>query len=203
MLKNYIDYWQDVKDATMITINLTKGKYPKDRWKRMLLISEHSPIRKIKFNWVWRDLMSWVSVHIVRHKFGIEHFVSTKRTDRTGVDRGKLPQDTLVNHEIELNAQSAINISQKRLCYQASKETREAWREFLEGIKDKEPEVYHVCVPSCIYRCGCPEITNCGFFDRFARQMIDVDDDAHDIDERYMWYHEYLKIIKKNIDFKI
>ena len=78
-LKFIRDYWQDVKDATMNTINKNTGKYPESSWKRRLLISEHSPIRLIKIHWRWTDFKSWVSVHFVRHKFGIEHWVSTQR----------------------------------------------------------------------------------------------------------------------------
>ena len=64
-------------------------------------------------------------MHFVRHKHGIEHWISTRRTDRTGIDRNELRQDELVTHEFEANAQAIINISRKRMCFQASKETRE------------------------------------------------------------------------------
>lgn len=64
------DNWQDVKDSTMNTIGKTTGVYPSSEWKRRLLLSEHSPIRRIKFYWRWKDLKYWVSVHLVRHKIG-------------------------------------------------------------------------------------------------------------------------------------
>ena len=162
-LLNYIDYWQNIKNATMSTIGKETGKYPDHKWKRRLLLSEHSPIRKLKISAKWYDLKYWVSVHLVRHKFGIEHFVRTQRTDRTGINRDELHQGNFVEHEIEANAQSIINISRKRLCKQASKETREAWKEFLKSFKDKEPELYSVCVPDCIYRGHCYEFKSCGF----------------------------------------
>ena len=174
MIKHYIDYWQDVKNATMTTINLTKGKYPEKEWKTKLLISEHSPIRKIKFNWVWIGIKSWVSVHFVRHKYGVEHWISTQRDDRTQVDRNKSTQDSPVNHEIEINAQSCINISRKRLCFQAHKETREEWIKFLNGIKSIEPEVYKVCVPECVCRCGCSEVFGCEFFNTFSKDIMNI-----------------------------
>ncbi len=108
--------WQDIKDAAMNTINKTTGKYPDSVWKRKLILSEHSPIRRMKFYWRWKDLKSWVSVHMVRHKIGIEHWVSTQRSDRTGVSRDELPQGALVNHACEADdAQALINISRKRL----------------------------------------------------------------------------------------
>ena len=58
----------------------------------------------------------------------IEHIVTTKRTDRTGVSRDELEQGSLVNHECDANAQALINISRKRLCHCASPETRKAWQ---------------------------------------------------------------------------
>lgn len=162
--KRYIDYWQDVKDATMNTINKNTGKYPESDWKRKLLMSEHSPIRKIKMAWRWLGVKSWVSVHIVRHWLGIEHFVGTRRTDRTGIDRNALRQDELVNHECEANAQALINISRRRLCFCASPETREAWQQVKDYVATKEPELAQCMVKECVYRNGlCPEMFSCGY----------------------------------------
>ena len=162
--KRYIDYWQDVKDATMNTINKNTGKYPESDWKRKLLMSEHSPIRKIKMAWRWLGIKSWVSFHIVRHWLGIEHFVGTRRTDRTGIDRNALRQDELVNHECEANAQALINISRRRLCFCASPETREAWQQVKDYVATKEPELAQCMVKECVYRNGlCPEMFSCGY----------------------------------------
>jgi hypothetical protein len=129
-----------------------------------MLLCEHSPIRKLWVSWKWKGIASWVSVHIVRHKLGIEHFVKSQRTDRTGIDRHSLPQDALVDHECEANAQAIINISRKRLCVgEAAPETVKAWKEFLNSIKDKEPELYAVSVPECIYRGFCCRFNSCGY----------------------------------------
>jgi hypothetical protein len=156
--------WRDVADAANTTINKEEGtKEPSSSWKRRMLLCEHSPIRQIILKWKWRDLLSWVSVHIVRHKFGIEHWVKSNRTDRTGVDRNDLPQSALVNHECEANAQAIINISRKRLCMQASPETREAWQAVIEEIRKVEPELASVCMPDCIYRGWCYEFKSCGY----------------------------------------
>ena len=129
----------------------------------MTLISEHSPIRRLHINWRWLGLKSWISVHFVRHKIGIEHWVSTQRTDRTNIDRDKLTQDSLVNHECEADAQALINISRKRLCNCASKETREAWSMVKDKIAIKEPELASCMVRECIYRGFCPEMFSCGY----------------------------------------
>lgn len=95
--------------------------------------------------------------------YGIEKYISTQRSDRTGIDRDKLPQDSLVDMELDLNAQALINISRKRLCNQAHKETKAVWQAILDIIKDEMPELYSVCVPECIYRGFCPEMKCCGY----------------------------------------
>ena len=162
------DNWQDVKDTTMNTIGKDTGKYPSSEYKRKLILSEHSPIRRIKFYWRWVDLKSWVSVHFVRHKFGIDHWVTTQRTDRTGINRDELPQGALVNHAAEANAQALINISRKRLCNCASKETREAWQAVKDEVAKVEPELAECMVRECIYRGFCPEMFGCGYTDTKA-----------------------------------
>lgn len=156
--------WREVADSANTTINKEAGtKEPSSQWKRRMLLCEHSPIRQILIKCKWYGLKSWVSVHFVRHKFGIEHWVRTQRTDRTQVDRDELPQGNLVEHEFEANAQAMISISRKRLCNQASKETREAWKTVLESIKEDQPELYKACVPDCIYRGWCYEFKSCGY----------------------------------------
>ena len=48
------DNWQDIKDSAMNTINKTTGKYPDSEWKRRLILSEHSPIRRMHFYGRWK-----------------------------------------------------------------------------------------------------------------------------------------------------
>ena len=109
--------WREVADAARTTIRQDEGtKEPSSKWKKRILLAEHSPIRKLCFNWKWLDLPYWVSVHFVRHKYGIEHFVSTQRTDRTGVVRDANRQDAPVMHECFANAQAVMFISRRRLC---------------------------------------------------------------------------------------
>lgn len=159
--------WRDVADASRTTIGMEPGTgEPSSRWKKKILLAEHSPIRLIHIKWKWLGLKYWISVHFVRHKFGVEHFVRTQRTDRNpSVNRDEAPQSALINHECEANAQAIINISRKRLCRKSNPETRKAWIAFLESIKHIEPELYSVCVPECIYRGFCPEIDSCGWVD--------------------------------------
>lgn len=156
--------WRDVADACNTTINRSVGtKEPSAKFKYKILLAEHSPIRRLYFKFKISEIPYWVSVHFTRHKFGIEHWVRTQRTDRTSVNRDNLHQGNLVEHEFEANAQAIINISRKRLCNQASKETREAWIAVLESLKETEPELYDVCVPDCIYRGRCREFKCCEY----------------------------------------
>lgn len=160
----YRDVWADVKRSARATVGKKgSGEYPSDEWKKWILLAEHSPIRRIRFSWRWVNLKSWVSVHFVRHKIGIEHWVSTQRTDRTGVERDKKPQDSPVNHECEADAQALINISRRRLCNQASPETREAWGEVRAAVMARDPILASVMVRECVYRGFCPELKPCGY----------------------------------------
>ena len=159
-----IGSWRDVADAARTTIRQDEGtNEPSPRWKKRILLAEHSPIRKLSFNWKWKNLPYWVSVHFVRHKFGIEHFVSTQRTDRTGTDRTSAPQNSPVVHECIANAQELMFISRRRLCRQASPETRSAWQLVIDQLALSQPELASCCVPECVYRGFCPEFKSCGF----------------------------------------
>jgi thymidylate synthase ThyX len=63
------------------------------------------------------------------------------------------------------NAQALINISRKRLCTCASKETREVWKAVKEAIAEIDPIMAKHMVRECIYRGFCPEmVAYCGFF---------------------------------------
>lgn len=160
---NHTYNWQDIKDCAMTTVGKQTGKYPDSNWKRRLIMSEHSPIRRLVFYWKWSDLKTWVSVHFVRHKFGIEHWVKTQRSDRTGIPRDELPQAQLIEHACEANAQALIYISRKRLCANAAPETREAWQAVKDEVANAEPELASCMVKECIYRGFCPEFNSCGY----------------------------------------
>lgn len=159
---DYRDRWGDVKNACMNTIGKETGAYPSSSWKESILMAEHSPIRLIEFTIRMHNIPYWVSVHLTRHKIGVEHFVQTQRTDRTGVKRDELPQGALVSHTMRINAQALINISRKRLCYQASPETRKLWCMVVAEVSKYEPELASACMPNCRYRGFCPEMNPCG-----------------------------------------
>jgi thymidylate synthase ThyX len=166
--------WRQVADCANVTIHKEAGEgEPSSKWKKRMLLCEHSPIRELSFDIRWTDLRYWVSVHLVRHKIGIEHYVRSQRSDRTGVDRDTLPQDSPVEHRVCVNAQALIFISRKRLCSCASAETREAWAALLDTLRGTEPEIYSACVPDCVYRGRCYEFKSCGFdkTEEFQRRL--------------------------------
>lgn len=164
--------WDLVLDSARMTMNKDRlYKLPSDEFKRKILLAEHSPIRTLQFMIEIKNIPCWVSQHIARHdafayhtvrdSFNDVHFIGTLRTDRTNIDRNNLSQDTPVNHTIYCNAQDLINISRKRLCSCASKETREVWKEVIASISEIDPILAEKCVPECLYRNFCPEVDRC------------------------------------------
>lgn len=158
--------WNEVLNACRTTVGKEAIlKQPDAKWKKNILLAEHSPIRKLQVSVKCYDVKSWVATHMARHHLGCEKYIQTQRTDRTGINRDELPQGALVTLEMDLNAQAIINISRKRLCMQASPETRELWKLILEEVKKELPELYEVCVPECVYRGFCPELYSCRYCD--------------------------------------
>ena len=102
---------------------------------------------------------------MVRHHIGCEKFVHSQRDDRRDnpVPRDEMPQGSLNDMMMSCNAQSLINISRKRLCSCASTETREAWKQVREAIREIDPVMADKMVPDCAYRGFCPELSCCGF----------------------------------------
>ena len=164
--------WKRVLNAARRTIGKNQlNKEPSDSWKAKMLLAEHSPIRLLEYDWSWGEIRQWVTAHLVRHHEGCEKFVHTQRGDRRkiledyGVDtRDELPQGALNDMDMTANAQALINISRKRLCNCASKETREAWTQVKEAIAEVDPILASKMVPECLYRGFCPEFMNpCGY----------------------------------------
>ena len=159
--------WTDVLNAARRTIGKEPlEKEPSDSWKAKMLLAEHSPIRLLEYDWTWEDIKQWVSVHLVRHHIGVEKFKATERSDRNEKvgNRDEYPQGALSNMDMTANAQAIMNISRKRLCKCASKETREAWKAVIDELKKIDPILADKCAPECIYRGFCPEfIKSCGY----------------------------------------
>jgi hypothetical protein len=122
--------------------------------------AEHSPIRTQLF---WVEMLgipNFVSVHFVRHKVGVEHFVQTMRTDRGAEEIAN--RLTPTNHAMLANAQALVNMGRKRLCHKASQETREVMVLIRKAMCTVDPALTRFMVPECVYRGGiCHEIKPC------------------------------------------
>lgn len=159
---------QEVVDRCRVTVwKDSLGKDPSEKFMDDIYFSEHSPIRDKWFVVELIGIPYWVSTHFVRHSVGYTPYVSTQRDDRInlGRPRDEVPQGNLVNMNITLNAQAFINVSRKRLCYMASKETREIWEEVIEKLSLVDKQLSKNCVKNCVYRGGiCPEgKASCGY----------------------------------------
>lgn len=158
---------------------------PSDKFKRQILLAEHSPIRLLEYDFTIEDIRQWVTVHLVRHHVGCEKFVHSQRQDindqvevitkrlieilkeegllRDGWrERDYMFQGETNEMDMSCNAQAFINISRKRLCYGCpSPETRTAWEVVIEALKEVDPILAEKCAPDCIYRGFCPEGKRC------------------------------------------
>ena len=112
---------------------------------------------------IMHDIPYYSSVHLVRHKFGVEHFVQSQRVNP---DRGAERQDALVTHAMDLNFQALVNMSRKRLCYKADATTRAIMVQIVEELRKVDPISASFCVPECIYRGKvCHELRPCGKYE--------------------------------------
>ena len=158
---------------------------PSTRFKKEILLAEHSPIRLLEYDFTISDIRQWVTVHLVRHHEGCEKFVHTQRQDindeieritktiidiftREGLlkdgwrERDYLFQGQPNDMDMTCNAQAFINISRKRLCFGCpSPETRMAWEIVIEKLREIDPVLAEKCVPECVYRGFCPESRRC------------------------------------------
>ena len=140
--------WQWCKTCTLNTVGKYSTKAPTDEWKKKLIEAEHSPLRELWFG-IRMEVPYWVSVHYVRHHIGVNHYVQSQRNDRQDkYDRTTAPQGEMVSHIMSINAQELVFMAHKRLCGQASKETREVMEE--TGLKVTESK-YLFSLPN-IYR---------------------------------------------------
>ncbi len=153
---------------------ITQGRdgmvVPSQEWRKKILNSEHSPIRTLMYTIAIWQVPYFVSVHFVRHKFGIEHYVKSQRVNP---ERGEERQDAPVNHVMDLNAQALVNMSRKRLCYKADPKTRVVMEQIAEEIGKVDPVLREFLVPDCLYRNGCHELQSCGYYERIMRDGRD------------------------------
>lgn len=153
--------WLFCKQCALVTVGKNSIKVPTEEWKHSILEARHSPIRTLQFAFEL-DIPYWVSVHLVRHVHA-QPFVRSQRNDRQSqYDRNKAPQDEMVKMLWYMNAEELMVIANKRLCQQASPETREVVRLMCYEVLKVCPEFDGLLVPMCAYNGGvCHEIFPC------------------------------------------
>ena len=180
--------WEEVVNDCRATVKKQPlGKEPSIAFKKAILISEHSPIRDISVKFKWRNIKYWVAMHWKTHHW--ESRVDSQRNDRQSrYDRESAPQDALIDFIGDPNIQHTIDTWRKRLCRMASPETREYAEDFKRVLHEVEPEWSDALVPNCVYRCGCPEPTTCGWYQKMILKYPAMTSTC--IQDRYNAYNE-------------
>ena len=154
--------WMLCKQCALVTVGKNALTEPTMQWKHDILEARHSPIRVLNF--VFKlEIPYWVSVHLCRHTHA-QPFVKSQRNDRQyEYDRNSAPQNEMVTMLCYVNAEELMIIANKRLCQQASPETREAVKEICRMVLKECPEFEGLLVPMCKYHGGvCHEMFTCG-----------------------------------------
>jgi thymidylate synthase ThyX len=154
--------WFEVKRRALVTVGKNAITEPNETWKHSILEARHSPIRRLHFSF-YIECPYWVSVHLCRH-IHAQPYVKSQRNDRQSkYDRNKAPQDEPVCMIWDMNAEELMIIANKRLCAQASPETREIVQKMCDLVQDRMPEFRGLLVPMCKYSGGvCHEMKPCG-----------------------------------------
>lgn len=154
--------WYEVKRRALVTVGKTEFTPPTSEWKHKILMARHSPIRYLQFSF-YIECPYWLSVHLCRHVHA-QPYVRSQRNDRQNdYNRNTAPQDAPVSMIWDMNAESLMEISNKRLCNLAAAETRAVVRKMCDRVLDVCPEFDGLLVPMCEYHGGvCREIKPCG-----------------------------------------
>ena len=159
--------WMWVKYCALGTMGREPTTEPSSEWKKRILRARHSPIRELIYKFTLTDIPYWVSVHLVRHHIGCQWYVQSQRNDRQDkYDRNSARQDSPVTVRVSINAEELMTIANKRLCRQASEETRGVVKEMCKLAEAHTPELHGLLVPNCVRMRGCEEMTPCGWWHR-------------------------------------
>ena len=160
---------EDWERCYMLALNTMGKKYAgtevTEGWKNKMLKCRHSPIRTLMFT-IKLTIPSYVSVHFVRHKIGCEHYVQSQRNDRqTNYDRETAPQNMMVSHIMEIDAESLMNMANRRLCGMADATTRYVMQMICREVEKVNSEFIGYLKPMCEFQHQCPEFSPCGYWD--------------------------------------
>lgn len=137
------------------------GQTPSSATLERMYRCEHSPIRSQLFWLRLENLPTFVSVHLVRHKIGVEHFVESNRDDRGGAGDSVVTRETPVTHSMLINAEALLGMARKRLCHASHRETRAVMHRIRRALQDVDPDLEKLLVPQCVVRGYCPELKPC------------------------------------------
>ena len=141
--------------------SMTTGR-PSKMSLRQCYRAMHSNMRTQLFWIKMFDIKLSAASHFVRH-IHAQPFQRSKRPDRDP-NAQDLGRNTPTDLGLLVNAEEIVNISEKRLCFQASTETREIWQQVIAEVAKVDPHLAKHCVPQCMYRGGiCPEPKGCGY----------------------------------------
>lgn len=169
--------WKLVRETARGTVGKDDIDKPvSDAFKKTMILSQHSCIRELRYMIKLKGIPTFVAQQFSRHKVATENpmdfmaekiavgddepYVKTQRSDRTGVKRDKLPQDTPVDMIVTCNAQGLIDMSKKRLCAKADSKAREIWIEVTNKMFAVDWNVALSMMPSCCWFGFCPEGAN-------------------------------------------
>lgn len=154
--------WIACKRRALVTIGKEVKTPPDTEWKTKILRARHSPVRFLRFGF-YIECPYWVSVHLCRHVHA-QPYVRSQRNDRQNeYDRNEASQSAPVSMILDVNAEELMVIANKRLCMQASPETREVVRSMCSLTEKACPEFCGLLVPMCEYQGGvCHEMYPCG-----------------------------------------
>lgn len=150
----------DIHEAHACIESTMAAEFVSKSTLRQIYSWEHSITRSQIFSVQLIDVPTFVSVHLVRHVTTIP-YVRSMRTDRGG--DGTEDRYTPVNHRFLANAESLMHMARRRLCFKASKETRDTVLKIKEKIREIDSDLAFYMVANCQYRGGiCPEPNPCG-----------------------------------------
>lgn len=167
--------WLEVKRRALVTVGLDVKNPPDTEWKKNILAARHSPIRYLRFSFYLGDIPYWVAMHLRTHVHDcpngdeFDPYIKSQRDDRQSkYERGKAPQDQPVNMIIDVSGEQLINLANKRLCAQASKETQAVVWQMCQQAVCACPEFESELVPVCERNGGiCYEMFPCGRYPSF------------------------------------
>ena len=167
--------WIEVKCRALITVYGNDPhlgvKPPDSDWRHRILAARHSPIRYLRYSFLFEDIPSNTAVHFCRHVHA-QPYCSSLRNDRQDViDGDAARRDTPINMILDVNAEELMVMANKRLCMKSAEKTREIMQEMCRLAQEATPELEGLLVPMCEWCGTCREMHPCGREDWLIRLL--------------------------------